>query len=759
MKPENLYNFIVGLAEKDPEKIAIMACGEDGTIVQEICYRELVEKIEAAAYYFENLGVKKGDRVALAFNNSPDLLILSWAAWSLGITSIPMDVKRDTKELYRYKLQLTRAPTMIAQKNMLADIKAKYLEGTTVHEFSGLPQAPGDKKNFPWEQGISDIALILFTSGTTAYPKGAKLSLENLLVNAEDIRNWLRITDRDRFLVNLPLHHINSTTFCLAALLAGGSIAIPPNYSNSRFWQQAAKMQATLSSIVQSIVFDQLHREKEYFAEKDNLVLTRMQIGSAPVIAESVKEFRKKFGIPLYQGYGQTETALRVTGVGIDLPQDIYDELIEENSIGSAMPWADIQIADAEGNFLEEEKEGELVVKGPAVMEGYVGEEEAFRDGYFLTGDLGFFRIILGEKYFFLKGRKHEIIIKGGINISPVAIENRLQKISPDIEQAYAVGLSDARYGEEVAVVVCWKKGTNPENAMRRLKCAMLFGSGDSAFSAYERPKYIATSSLDALPVTSTGKIQRGVLKDALPITRYELVFDLIPTEPYRFILLTEPSPYTEASFKLHNNAWAPLTLDHKTFKKNISKQFILLAIDKAGDLAGQVAFIRSGLSSNELLRTPYNKLFTDEIVDLDGAALVCTSISSRDYKPDPVPEVNIISTDKEVRDYLQGGHDPVFRFHQQPKGGLARGAEFVDVIPQGRPEDKSSLGYNMLLKYPPISNVPVITSGSPVAHQLIEAIFLIAHDLGIKNVYAYSRPGGLASYIAKQRAKAPFFL
>src|SRR3990167_8324844 len=411
---KNLHEHIVSLAKKEPKKMALMACDTEGAIAEEITYGELAEKIEAAAVYLRSLGLQRCDRVALAFKNSPALLILSWAAWASGVVSVPMDTKRDTGEQYQYKLNLNKVRVLIAQAGVLKDIEGKYLKGIEVVDFIGFPEYREIVSPDMWETGLSYPSLVLFTSGTTGHPKGAMLSLENLIVNADGIRQWLKFTTDDTFLVNLPLHHINSTTFCLSTLLAGGTIAVPPNYSNSHFWQQVAGTGATVTSIVQSILFDQLTRGREYEEIKADCKLRRIQIGSAPVISQSVQEFRKKYGIPLYQGYGQTETALRVAGVPMNLQEKLYERLVDENSIGSPMPWADLQISDESGKFLGEGEEGELVVKGPAIMEGYVGGESAFRDCYFLTGDIGLFRVIGGQKDFYLKGRKREIIIKGG---------------------------------------------------------------------------------------------------------------------------------------------------------------------------------------------------------------------------------------------------------------------------------------------------------------------------------------------------------
>ena len=738
---KSLYDHIARLAKEQPKKVALVGTDEKGNTTEEITYAELLEMLGAAASELRGLSLQKGDRIALAFRNSPALLIWSWAAWASGIVTVPMDTKRDTPELYEYKINLNKAKVLILERG----IQAEKLSGVRfkVHtEFK--------KSDVPvvWEKGLSHQALVLFTSGTTGHPKGAMLSLENLIVNAEGIREWLRFTAGDVFLVNLPLHHINSTTFCLSTLLAGGTIAVPPNYSNSHFWQQMAKTGATISSVVQSIVFDQLHREKEYEAVKNKIRLSRTQIGSAPVIAQSVVDFRKKYGIKLYQGYGQTETALRVTGVPMDIPDTLYEQLVEENSIGTAMTWADLQITDDEGKFLAEGGEGELVVKGPAVMEGYLGMEPAFRNGYFLTGDIGYFKTVDGRKYFYLKGRKREIIIKGGINVSPVAVENALKKISPDIAQVHVVSVPDERYGEEAGAVISWNANTDEDHAKRQLKTALLLGT--PFLSAYETPKYITSLSVKELPMTSTGKVQRSVLKDRLPYERFESIYGLVKTPGHRFTVLHRGSRWEKDSYELHKQCWGELAGSQEEYEKGMSKHITILAAKPDDTLAGQIAVVRTSLSEKELLAKKYDELVS-EAFDRDGNSLVCVSICSADFKQKDTPAVGKVPTPEEVRDYLKSGYDPVMKFHQKPKGGLGAGADLIDVIEGGRAADKSSLGYTMLLKYPEPNDKTSITGTAQISNQLIEFVLVVARDLGIRNVYAYSRPGGLAQYMASK--------
>lgn len=749
----SLYEHVEMLAKRQPRAVALVDCDENGKALEEITYGALPDRLRAAASYLHSLGFKKNDKIALAFRNSSDLLILSWAAWANGLVTVPLDVKRDTEELSAYKIKLNEAKGLIIQHGAFPTPTLDV----PVIDFTGVPEL---QKKVAWEDGLDHLALILFTSGTTAHPKGAKLTLKNLIINADGIRDWLRITNEDRFLVQLPLHHINSTTFCLSALLAGGTIAIPPRYSNSRFWQQVAESGATITSIVQSILADQLERTDEYARVTDRIKLSRIQIGSAPVVAHTVQEFIKRFAIRVYQGYGQTETALRVCGVPMHISDVLYEQLVEENCIGVPMGWADLQIAGKDGKILGEGEEGELLVKGAAVMEGYIGGEparttdgvqsggEAFRDGYFLTGDIGYFKVIDGKKFFYLKGRSREIIIKGGINISPVAVENAIKKVSQDVSQVYCVGFPDDRYGEEVAVAIVWREGINQEEAMMRLKYTLICGT--EILSAYETPRYLATITAEELPLTSTGKVQRTILRKNLPADRFSSIYNLLQTPRYRFSILAPHSKLVAESHALYNHSWQPLTLSLKEYSKDIDKQTIIIAEDGSGRLAGQIAVVRTNLSAEQLLGTKYMELLSPRVSNPHGKALVCISICSADFKPKPVPAVDSIPKKEIVETYLKTVGDPVMRFHEKPKGGLPEGARLVGLIPEGRPEDTSACGYNMLVKYPELDTPVKISEDATVSSQLIEVTMLLAQSIGCKDIYAYSRPGGLAAYIAK---------
>ena len=195
---QSLHEHIAALAKTQPKKAALVGTDEKGNVTERLTYQELSRSIESAAVELKSLGLQKGDRIALAFRNSPALLIWSWAAWATGIVTIPMDTKRDTPELYEYKINLNKAKVLILERG----IQTQKLPGVRIKVHTDFEHKSdlSTQVRLVWMQDLSHQALVLFTSGTTGHPKGAVLSLENLIVNADGIRQWLNITDKDIFL-------------------------------------------------------------------------------------------------------------------------------------------------------------------------------------------------------------------------------------------------------------------------------------------------------------------------------------------------------------------------------------------------------------------------------------------------------------------------------------------------------------------------------------------------------------------------------
>ena len=339
-------------------------------------------------------------------------------------------------------------------------------------------------------------------------PKGARLTSRSLWANAAQIVDWLKITEQDRFHILLPLHHINSTTFSLATMLAGGTIVLSPRYSRSRFWRTMAEHRATLASIVPTIAYDLLAEEEAFTARRDDLQqVSRIQLGSAPVQVSVVMEFWAKYRIPLIQGYGSTETSLRCAGVPYGLTENEYLATARSNSIGTEMRYCNVAILDQECAEVPEGEAGEICIRGPIIMQGYLNDAEsstrAFRGGWFHSGDLGCWQRVNGRRHFFIKGRLKEIIIKGGVNVSPLAVENAILSAFPALDSCYAVGIPDRRYGEEIGVLVAGT-ATGVDALRQAIKTRDI-----PRLQAYECPSVCLSVSREDMPMTSTGKIQR----------------------------------------------------------------------------------------------------------------------------------------------------------------------------------------------------------------------------------------------------------
>ncbi len=514
--------------------------------------------------------------LAFAFENTPEVILLNLAAWQAGWCSVPLDTTRDTLERKIYKLKQSNCQllfvrggetkadelttiqqelpnlTIISVNSVqnLLDFANKHsldrqADATLVDRHpqlvsgssnsvktSTLISSPTDQQPQSTKQptlttshqqlttssqqlttSSQSPALILYTSGTTALPKGAILTWNSLTANAESIADWLQFTSRDRWLVVMPLHHINSTTFSLTTLLSGGTIILVPKYSKSHFWSTLAKHACTGTSIVPTIAFDQLSETDQFDQHQANLhQLTRIQLGSAPVQPSSVKQFVDRFGIKLVQGYGQTETSLRSTGVPYPSDEKQYQWAVESNTLGTELTYTNVTVLDEVGQELPANEVGEICVRGPIIMQQYLSNSEAtaeaFAHNWFHSGDTGYWKEHEGQKFFFLKGRSKEIIKKGGVLISPLAIENAVLTQYSNLQQAYVIGIPDHRLGEQIGLI-----GVGEPGAVNRLIQASKTGQL-TGLEAYEFPVAGLQLNDEDLPKTSTGKIQRVELRN-----------------------------------------------------------------------------------------------------------------------------------------------------------------------------------------------------------------------------------------------------
>lgn len=755
----SIKELLTNHASTYKEKKALVFIDVDTQKKQTLSYKELLQKVQSLSDLFTHVyRLKKGDAIALHLGNTPLLLLCHLAAWSQGLITVPLDLKRDTKDKKIFKITKTNTKLIVGS------------ESDKEYFYSVLPDIPfiaeKDAKSYKHSSELRSHnqqtpSLVLFTSGTTAHPKGVTLTTQNILLNADGIINWLKISSSDIFYIVLPLHHINSTTMSMATLLAGGTIVLSSRYTKSNFFHAIAENACTLSSIVPTICLDLLSEKEQFDIYKPSLTqLTRIQIGSAPVVQNDVKQFHNLYQIPLVQGYGSTETALRVSGVtpwGIADP--VFQKLSQENSIGSELKWNNLSVLLPNGDQAGEGEEGEICVRGPILTSGYLNDIEstkkAFYDGWFHTGDIGYWRSSNNNKDFFISGRAKEIIIKGGVNISPLSVEDAILNAFPQIKTCFVAGAPDRRFGEEIAIAIVFHNNVPEQEKKATLETVK---EKVPQLSSYEKPKYSFVVDEDCLPKTSTGKVQRVIIRNYIR----HVLMPIWENEKFLFRQLTPfDKNLLDEALVVHNLRWGEgLTIDRKTLDEATSEGIVIAAVEKKNhSLSGILFALRT--NSNDILslsdnfktydKATHNMTLRTHLATGDAMLLVSIATKGDPFKTDALGDKKSLETIAReiIQTYLPS--DPVISFHMKSKAGLRQGASILHVIPGGREKDLSSLGYSVIMQYPPLLNIPSVDSHASLGIQLLEASFVYAHTNDIKHIFAYSRPAGLLTHLKKQ--------
>jgi long-chain acyl-CoA synthetase len=482
------------------------------------------------------LGLEQGQRVATLAHNSLEAAVLSFAAFDAGLVLVPCNMTEDTERV-GFVLENSEARAVFALAPYLerADALARQagieirvqLSGAAAPGFRRLPgaalnagtgrAAPGrlgaDGRGARLERPLdrTDEAVIVYTSGTTGAPKGVVLTHGNLLADAAGIAAWHRLKRAERMMCVLPIHHVNGLVVTLVTpQVYGGSVVLNARFQTEGFWRRLAAERVQVVSVVPTLLAFLLERPELFEAEggsSGGLASFRHIIcGAGPLTVELAQRFEGRFGIPIVHGYGLSETTCYSSFLPVDLPPDEHERWLTDfgfPSIGVAIPPNEMAIHDPEGREVEDGDRGEIVIRGHNVMKGYLGRPEAnaeaFAHGWFRSGDEGFRK----EGHHFITGRIKELIIRGGVNLSPLEIDEALNRI-PGVAAGLAVGFANDWYGEEVGAYV--KRATGgPEVGEAEILRACA-----AALPFHKRPKVVVFG--DAIPVTSTGKYQRRKL-------------------------------------------------------------------------------------------------------------------------------------------------------------------------------------------------------------------------------------------------------
>jgi long-chain acyl-CoA synthetase len=483
----NMEMLLQETTRRYPEKTAVIYESK------RISYAELNQLVEALAYYLQGLGIRKGDKVAIMLANCPEFIISYFAALRIGAVAVTINVMSTPYEL-QYVVLNCDAKVFITAENLAKRFQAvqatnplcRHLITTTGlnpgSPFHDITHSGLMSVNPPAIEG-SDPAAMIYTAGLTGKPLGAVLTYNNLATQADLLGTLCHSTKDDRFLAVIPLFHsFGAAINMLCPVCLGGTIVLMDRFTVEGIFKTIQNEEVTYISAVPRLFMGMLFSDKlkDYDLGSLRLGIT----GGASMPAELFAELEKHLGVQVREGYGLTETSPCCVFSRLDKAQ-------KYGSIGTAVPGAVVKIFDDAGGELAAGVTGELVVRGPMVMQGYYKNEaataEIIRDGWLHTGDLAYMD---EEGYVFLTGVKKRMIITSGFNVYPKELELVLE-MHPAVVASKVIGKKDLMRGEIVKALIVKKPGNRIDEKEITQHCR-------NYLSAYKIPREVVfVESLD----------------------------------------------------------------------------------------------------------------------------------------------------------------------------------------------------------------------------------------------------------------------
>ena len=513
-EPEPLQDDFFSLLKKgiasDKTYLTYRDVDQDRT---EITYRQFYEHVINTARFYESKGLQKGDKIATISHNHWHTVVQYFAAWFCGLVVVPVNLGEDDTRI-AYILENADVKLVLVRDDYAERIQTIIKEESAISDVE-LVVCDESAQSFSLEEGdlkevaidLESEALIVFTSGTTGNPKGVVLTQRNLLEDARTISQWHNINGQTKMMCVLPIHHVNGTVVTMITpFFTGGSVVLNQKFSAGNFFQIIKEEEVHIVSVVPTLL-QYLTNYYEGNEESESGYLRHIICGAGPLTVKVAQNFEEKFGIPIIHGYGLSETTCYSCFIPVEQPQKEHNKWMRDfgyPSIGIPVPANEMDIQDENGNSVSEGERGEIVIRGVNVMKGYFNNREAnesaFKNGWFRSGDEGFFKTDdQGNRYFFITGRLKELIIRGGINLAPLEIDEVINK-APGVKAGIAVGFENDWYGEEVGAYVQLKEGAEKDE-----QAILDYCFEHLPFS--KAPKVVVLG--EELPVTSTGKYQR----------------------------------------------------------------------------------------------------------------------------------------------------------------------------------------------------------------------------------------------------------
>jgi fatty-acyl-CoA synthase len=475
-----------------------------------LSYRELNTRVNRLAQYLQSQRLKKGDRLALLAYNGTEYVEVIFAAAKLGLILIPLNWRLSPAEL-AFNLSDSGTGFLIFDPEFLETVKA-FKDQTPIREMMVLGHqelwgarsyeqglaAQTENEPIPEEPvGLDTPHIIMYTAGTTGRPKGAVLTQGASFWNAVNLNLDMHFTPEDRDLLVLPMFHIGGIgLFTLPTLYAGGTVILQRTFDPARTLHLIKEEKATLLFGVPAIFLFLIQHPNFHpsFFKTLRLVMS----GGAPLPVSLVKEYMEA-GIVLQQGFGMSEAAPSISTLSKERA------IQKAGSIGSALFHVEAKVVNDDLGDLPSGEVGELVIRGPNLMQEYWNRPEAtieaFAGGWFHTGDLA---RMDPEGDITIIERKKDMFISGGENVYPAEVENAIYEL-PQVSEAAVIGTRDEKWGEVGRAIVVLKKEEHlsEEDVLNHLK---------SRLAKFKIPRRVVFQEL--LPRNAAGKVLKTVLRE-----------------------------------------------------------------------------------------------------------------------------------------------------------------------------------------------------------------------------------------------------
>ena len=477
-----------------------------------VSFAELDRCAGRFAARLERWGIVAGDRVALSLQNDPQFAVATFGAWKRGAVVVPLNPMFRGQEL-RYHLQDSGARVWVALESLAtgearaaaARTAIEQVWTTSANDWAGFvrdaPEAGPATRAVVHPQ---DLALLVYTSGTTGSPKGAMIRHSSAAFNAGVYQAWMGITAADTILGLAPLFHITGLISGLALMAwSGAPLILFHRFDAAQVLRLARAWNATISVAAITAYLALLNHGDD--PARGRPFLTKCYSGGAPVAPAILEQFQRRFGAYIHNVYGLTESTSpsHAVPLGGQAPVDAASGAL---SIGVPVPCLEARIVSIENPEREVPpgEAGELAMRGPMMFAGYWNKPEetarAFADGFFLTGDIA---VMDAQGWFYIVDRKKDMIVASGFKVWPREVEDVLYQ-HPAVREAAVIGVPDPYRGETVKAFLALKPGhaADPGEIIRFCR---------DRISAYKVPREV--EFIDELPKTATGKFMKRALR------------------------------------------------------------------------------------------------------------------------------------------------------------------------------------------------------------------------------------------------------